>query len=128
MNVDLDAQYTDEIGHMLTKVAPADYPAGDLGGAHRRGEVSFLTLSDETGLRAVVAYTIVKIAGRTELRVVGLSAARAPFLIRTAFASLENMLAGGGRIVADIETDGMARLVERLGMRLRALTYVKDVA
>ncbi|MFN4231355.1 hypothetical protein [Parvibaculum sp.] len=128
MNVDPDARYTPEIGALLSATAPADYPAGDLAAAHKRGELAFLTVTDETGLRAVVAYVVAQVAGRTEIRVVGLNATRAPFLIRTAFASLENMLGSGGRLVAEIETDGMARLVERLGMTLRALTYVKDVA
>lgn len=128
MKINPDAPYTPEIEALIAASAPADYPAGDLAGAYERGEVAFLTLCDETGLRAVVAYTSAQVAGRTEIRVVGLNARRAPFLIRTAFASLENMIGAGGRIVADIETDGMARLVERLGMQLRALTYVKDVA
>jgi len=127
MNIDPDTAYTDKIAALVAATAPADYPAGDLRAAHERGDLAFLTISDETGMRAVVAYTSQQVAGRTELRVVGLNARLAPFLIRTALASLENMLAGGDRIVADIETDGMARLVERLGMRLRAATYVKDL-
>lgn len=128
MIIDPAAPYSADIGEALAAVAPVDYPAGDLRAAHERGEVAFLTFRTETGsLRAVVAYVVSDLAGRQELRVVGLASHKSPFLVRTALSSLENMLAGGGRIVADIETDGMARLVESLGMKLRALTYVKDI-
>ncbi|PKQ07295.1 MAG: hypothetical protein CVT72_03700 [Alphaproteobacteria bacterium HGW-Alphaproteobacteria-11] len=128
MKVDPCAKWTPEIDALIAESAPADYPAGDLRAAFEAGEVSFLTVAEEHRIRAVVAYSLSPVAGRMELRVVGLNARRAPFLIRTAFATLENMLDSGARIIADIETDAMARIVEHLGMRLRALTYVKDVA
>ena len=127
MKVDPCAPFSLRVLEMIEQTAPCDYPVGDLLAAHERGELAFLTVSDDDGIKAVVAYSIGQVGERTELRITGLNARGAPFLIRQAFAVLENMLAGGGRIVADIETDAMARTVEHLGMRLRALTYVKDV-
>lgn len=128
MNVDPSAKWTPEIDALIAESAPADYPAGNLRAGYEAGEVLFLTVGEDDRVRAVVAYSLLPVAGRMELRIVGLNARRAPFLIRTAFATLENMLDSGARIVADIETDAMVRVVEHFGMRLRALTYVKDVA
>lgn len=124
--ISVNAPYSDEIGALIHATAPADFPMGDLKTDHAKGAVHFAVKRDGETPVAVVAW---RIDGET-LEIVGLNAEAMPFALRDLWEVIEAYALGHteiARIICMVELRKMQMIVAHMGLRPRAVMYVKAV-